>query len=566
MPRLFHLHIENFRGIKEFDHTFKDGLTCIIGRGDSGKTTILDAISYVLSPMHTLYFTDGDFHNCDIEHPIVIEATMTGLTEEILRKFMHHIRGVKDGEIIADMADPDAQTADEPAVTIRLKVERDLEPEWTVLGLPGIDPRPVRASERELFNCFYISEYNDRHFTLAKGTPLSSLLKQKAARGTEVLNAELIAELGRNTKVGFEEAIQEKDLFQEVIDAISRNASILGLRTDGIKASIDQREMMMRENRIALHQQDIPLRQLGKGSKRLLSLAIQLSLTNPSGIILIDEIEQGLEPDRVEQVVSYLRDHMGIQVILTTHSIHTIQSLRTQHIFLKIRDSQSLKSVPDHLQGTVLKHPSALFTKKVIVAEGATEWGLLYQINEERKASNLSSFSYNGIVLVDGNGDECFKTAAAFAALGYGVLMFCDSDKADLKDTKASLREQDVQILDCEEGLALERQMFKDCEWGTVVNLLRLRMIDKGIEDQALYNELRQQIQTLPTYTEDWWENDNLELRQAIGKVSEKSKWFKKKELGKSLAKVLLVDTKVSEENCQMGKNIKFLNQWIETP
>lgn len=61
MPQLYHLHIENFRGIKQFDHTFNDGLTCIIGRGDSGKTTILDAISYALTPMHTLVFHDGDF-------------------------------------------------------------------------------------------------------------------------------------------------------------------------------------------------------------------------------------------------------------------------------------------------------------------------------------------------------------------------------------------------------------------------------------------------------------------------------------------------------------------------
>lgn len=43
MPKLHHLHIENFRGIKLFDHTFNGGLTCIIGRGDSGKTTILNS-------------------------------------------------------------------------------------------------------------------------------------------------------------------------------------------------------------------------------------------------------------------------------------------------------------------------------------------------------------------------------------------------------------------------------------------------------------------------------------------------------------------------------------------
>lgn len=103
MPRIFHLDIENFRGIEKFDHNFNPGLTCIIGRGNSGKTTILDALSYVLTPMHTIPFHDGDFYNCNIEHPIIIEVTLVGLTEEILRKFGDRIRGVRGEEIISSM-------------------------------------------------------------------------------------------------------------------------------------------------------------------------------------------------------------------------------------------------------------------------------------------------------------------------------------------------------------------------------------------------------------------------------------------------------------------------------
>lgn len=43
MPRQFHLHIENFRGIEMVDHTLNDGLTCIIGCGYTGKTTYFGA-------------------------------------------------------------------------------------------------------------------------------------------------------------------------------------------------------------------------------------------------------------------------------------------------------------------------------------------------------------------------------------------------------------------------------------------------------------------------------------------------------------------------------------------
>jgi predicted ATP-dependent endonuclease of OLD family len=49
MAKLERLIIKHFRGIENFEQRFKGGITCIIGRGDSGKSTILDAISYVFS-------------------------------------------------------------------------------------------------------------------------------------------------------------------------------------------------------------------------------------------------------------------------------------------------------------------------------------------------------------------------------------------------------------------------------------------------------------------------------------------------------------------------------------
>jgi predicted ATP-dependent endonuclease of OLD family len=38
------LQVKNFRGIKEFNWTIDSPVICLIGPGDSTKTTILDAI------------------------------------------------------------------------------------------------------------------------------------------------------------------------------------------------------------------------------------------------------------------------------------------------------------------------------------------------------------------------------------------------------------------------------------------------------------------------------------------------------------------------------------------
>lgn len=571
MPKLFRLHIENFRGIEKFDHSFRDGLTCIIGRGDSGKTTILDAISYVLSPLYTIPFTDSDFHNCNVDSPIIIEATLTGLTDEILRKVGDRVIGVKNGEIITSMINPEAQDGVVEAVTIQLKVEKDLEPEWYLIGADGIEPKPIRASERELFNCFYISEYNDRHFTLSKGTPLSSLFKQKAEKKKDVLNTELIAELGRHAKQGFENAIQDKDVFQDVINAITENASHLGLQATSVKASIDQREFLLRENKIALHQEDnVPLRQLGKGSKRLLSLAIQLSLTEPSGIILIDEIEQGLEPDRVQHIVSTLKKKVGLQVILTTHSSNAIVELSCSDIFIRRNNSSRLLSIPstDEMQGTLRKNPEAFFAKRVLICEGATEVGIIRGFNAYALQPRGKSLAYLGIRYADGAGKNLIKYVPEFVGLGYDVCLFCDSDASDVNSKKDEFKSQGVVIADCDEGLAIEQQLFNDLPWDAVVRLIKYHLDDFGHDSKTLYESIKNLFGSEIPCSEDWWKKESMQLRKAFGEKAKADKkkggaWFKDIEHGEELAFVILSTLKSIDKTSQLHSLLKILVKWM---
>ena len=76
MAMISSLSIKNFRGIKEFYHEFRDKkFVCLIGRGDSGKSTILDAISYVLSPSWTIPFYDTDFYDYNTKEATIFVKT-----------------------------------------------------------------------------------------------------------------------------------------------------------------------------------------------------------------------------------------------------------------------------------------------------------------------------------------------------------------------------------------------------------------------------------------------------------------------------------------------------------
>ena len=100
--RIRHVKINNFRGIKNAELTFPQDqrLICLIGPGDSTKTTILKAIHYVLWPNWNLTVSSNDFYECNTENPIIIEVTFDEFPKEFkdIEKYGFYLRGTTDAE------------------------------------------------------------------------------------------------------------------------------------------------------------------------------------------------------------------------------------------------------------------------------------------------------------------------------------------------------------------------------------------------------------------------------------------------------------------------------------
>ena len=142
--RLYHLTIERFRGIRQLDWTIRGQRICLIGPGDSCKSTILDAIEMVLSPKWNIQVSDTDFFDCATAQPIIIRATVGELPEEVIReqRFGLAKRGWHPVEGLHD----EPEDRDEDVLTLQLKVDESLEPVWSVVNdrqpEPDTDIRP----------------------------------------------------------------------------------------------------------------------------------------------------------------------------------------------------------------------------------------------------------------------------------------------------------------------------------------------------------------------------------------------------------------------------------------
>lgn len=569
MARIHTLKISNYKGIKSFEQIFGVAdFVCLIGRGDSGKTTILQAISAVLSPLWNYNFYDTDFHNCNIEEPIEIEVSLYDLPSELLteNKFGLYKRLLTSkGEITDDITQEDSGD-NMDILTIRLQVFKDLEPKWFVVnGRENQEPKEISANDRSKLNVFLVSDYFDRHFSWSKGNPLYSLSKQydlDYEKDSPILDA------FRGAKNKIDNT--PFDRFNKIIEDVETSASYFGLDIKNTRTTIDFKDISLNEDKICLHDEKIPFRQRGKGSKRLLSIAIQSELVKSGGIVLIDEIEQGLEPDRARFLVNRLKKQNAGQIFLTTHSSNVIVELDAENIYLAKKNENKLVCFGEEFQGFLRKNPEAFFTKRVLICEGATEVGICRALNEYRILNGKENFALCGVGIVDGMGSNFVDYSIKFKEAGFDVCVFCDSDVDSINRKKEELIKLGITIVDSENNKAIEQQLFDDLPWNSVRELIDYAIADKSVES----------IKTLVTnqysgeFPIDWYTTDSAEIRKALGKAStlkkdkkdgeiEDKAWFKRIDHGESIGKIWFESLNELD-----GKRLKLeyegLSNWLD--
>ncbi|RRH96710.1 hypothetical protein EH240_22325 [Mesorhizobium tamadayense] len=127
------IEIENFRSVKALKWLPREGINCLIGPGDSGKSTLLDAIDYCIGARRSLQLTDSDFTAVDIEKPVRICVTLGVLPDALksIESYGQYLRGFNaaTGEIA-----PEPEAGLETVQTVQLLVESDLEPQWSLVS------------------------------------------------------------------------------------------------------------------------------------------------------------------------------------------------------------------------------------------------------------------------------------------------------------------------------------------------------------------------------------------------------------------------------------------------
>lgn len=537
-----HIEIRNFRGIKSLSWHVMGAFACLIGPGDTCKTTILTALDYALSPRTSLSFDDSDFFNQQTDEQIIIQVTLAEWDETLPaiqslfqeRKFAQNKCGLGANGPVAEPADDAAV-----ALSVSLRVDKSLEPKWSIVKgrdeSEDQDRKPIYTADRATLGLSRLDLFSDYHFTWGRNTILTRLSAETEGNLNAVLS-ELARDM-RQTDISAYASIAE---CQTIANTVKTEARDAGVPLTSLSPKVDIQRQSVGTGALSLHEDNVPLRNKGSGSKRLIGVAMQMMLHGGKNVSLIDEIEMGLEPHRIRGLIYKLRNSPQ-QIFATTHSPVVIRELdvAANEVYVCKRDTggtvavQSLGTVSD-IQGTVRTNAEAFLGRKIIACEGLTEIGCLRAYDLHRLDRNdppvwsLSTSYFNC-----GGASKIAPVCPQLIQLGYDTGVLCDNDAPD------QLSAEDVQHLESagahvcqwERGHSTEEQLFSELPWAKVPALLRLicdqhDTIEHASILDAIRNDERLAGLALDADPASW--PDNALIREVAGKRAKDGNWIKR--------------------------------------
>lgn len=395
-PQIRRLELTRFRGIESLVWWPAPGVNLILGGGDVGKSTLLEAITLLLYPTNGFVLNDTDYFNRLVESEWLIEAVMslpdaTGIHDQSWAAWPWEW----DGEQAA-LPDPEAEEPiRDPVYRVRVRgtSESDLvyevvQPDGSVVSFPTALRRRIGVVR------LAADDRSDRDLRLIQSGTLDRLLDDRALR----------ARLGRH--------LARDGLQDQLVD--DARARLTALDTDltnrhlphGLGLGFVGGPGVSINSLVGLTSDKdgvtLPMTSWGAGTRRLAALAIADNLQDGAPVTLIDEIERGLEPYRQAALMRTLCERPS-QTMVTTHSGFVISAAKAATLW-HLDAVGGIGELPTEKVGTLQQRdPAALLSRLTVIVEGITEVGFLEVLLERRVSPDWGPY---GLYIADGGGND----------------------------------------------------------------------------------------------------------------------------------------------------------------
>ena len=397
VPTIYKLTIQRYRGIKHLSWRPARGVNLILGGGDVGKTTILDAINLLLSPTNSASVLDSDYNLRDEEAEFSIEAVMAlpsggGINQLTKPSWPWNWNGL---DAIVPAHDENSAPTGEEVYVLRVRGTPDLELSYEIVQ-PSGTTETLPVSFRRAIGLVRLSgdDRNDRDLRLVQGSALDRLLTDKGLRSrmaSKLAENDVRSELSddaRQALTDLDDAFRKRKLPDDLDIAVTGGqgpsiASLVGLTA--------KRETVQ-----------LPLSSWGAGTRRLSALAIAEQIQGGNPITVVDEVERGLEPYRQRILMARLQTATS-QAFITTHSPAAISAAAKASLWYMDQTGGLGQLTGAKVAKLRADDPDAFLARLTVVAEGVTEVGFVRSLLTMALASELQPFGFH---VADGGGHD----------------------------------------------------------------------------------------------------------------------------------------------------------------
>ena len=446
---LSELKLTNFRKFLDIQINFQPGVTALVGRNDSGKSAIIDAIRYALLTRDQEYIRvqPEDFYvdiNGKQADEIFIRCKLECLNDAERGTFIEYLSYEEDGDVVLYVnwtvrRHKSTSTRRWPSPSVRS-------------GIYGTGPN-FEISVRQLLSGTYLRPLRDaeRQMSPGRGSRLSQILFNvpEIEKG-EAFDSENLPqdtnEVGRLSLIGLEDYMRhgikkhrgvgnaQDEINENYLSSLSLSEDRLHGRIDISKGGTKNARLKQILERLELGLRDIEtdnaMGRYGLGSNNLLYMACELLLLGKESeglpLLLIEEPEAHLHPQRQLRLMEFLqkmsasrieKNDRPVQILLSTHSpnlaskipLKNLVLMEGRHAFPFTEGQTKLKEGDYRFLERFLDVTKAnlFFAHGVLIVEGSAE-AILLPILAKLLGKDLTEYGVS-IVNVGGRGLRRFS-------------------------------------------------------------------------------------------------------------------------------------------------------------
>lgn len=395
--------IENFKSIKYLDMDFKEDLNIIVGKNETGKSTVLEGINLAL----TGKFEGSSFAN-DISPYFFNKESSDIYLQKILDGNWHEPPRILIEVYFYDSVDAgDYKLKGEEnslrdnciGISFEVKLNEDYRPEYNqyvkdnaghIKSIPTeyfvVERRDFSASKRN------ISLYEKRYNPVFIDTSVINLSSGNNYFLKNFIEDTLDSNELKSLSIEYKdlkENFSEKDGIKKINQELTQNSDIVNEEMD-INLDISSRNNWHRN--LVSYINKIPLSFIGRGKQSKIKINLSLNKNKDSEVVLIDEPENHLTFLKLNSLINNISEKaLNKQLILTTHSHLVSNKLGLKHLIVLDSNHKPLylsRSLSNETQDYFLKLSDydtlrVILSNRVILVEGPSDNLVLQKVYKQ---------------------------------------------------------------------------------------------------------------------------------------------------------------------------------------